>query len=87
MEEKLMISLSKAMKDELGKYATARNTSIASVVRSAVAKEIKFDLTAEPTTTHKKYNSVEERKAAQQARDKERRELIKKLLNDYKASK
>jgi hypothetical protein len=81
LDAKQMFPLSQALKDAMGKYAAAHDMSVAELIRKSVAKVIGFKL--EPTETHRKYATVEERVEAQKERTAERRALEKKLYDDY----
>lgn len=81
----VLITCSTEFKDALGEYAAKQKTSIAWVVREAVAKMIGYDFSKEQITDgRKKYSSVEERKEAQAKRQREQNATVKKLLELYK---
>lgn len=76
----VLFTCTDAFKDALGTYAQNKNTSVADVIRRAIAKEIGYDLSKEPVDTRRKYASVEARKEAQNRRGREAREEVKKLV-------
>jgi hypothetical protein len=84
----LMFGLSQAMKDAVGEWASKNDRATAEVVRTAVAEYIGYDMAKDPKKDrkgrNKKYNSVEERKAAQKDRDRENRRLVKELLERHR---
>ena len=84
MTEKQMFPLTPELKQALGKYATEHNESVASVIRRAICKEIGLPIETATTSARRKYASVEERQAAQKARNAEKAALVKKLLAEYK---
>ena len=82
----IMFNISESFNDALDKFVGEANEARAAIVRTAVAKYIKYDLKSEPAVTRKsKYATPEERKAAQKARAKKRRELTSKLLKAYES--
>lgn len=82
----IMFNVSDQFQEALDQFVGEKNESRAAIVRQAVAKFIKYDLASEPATTRKsKYASAEERKEAQKARAKKRRELTRQLLAAYEA--
>ena len=82
-DSKMMFPLSAEMKSAMGAYATAHDESIASMIRRAVCKEIGFVEAPSTTVTRHKYASEEERKAAQDARNAEKKALVNQLLAEY----
>jgi hypothetical protein len=68
----------------MGKYASAHDMSVAELIRTSVAAVIGFKL--EPTETHRKYASEEDRVAAQKVRNAEKKALEKKLYDEYMRS-
>lgn len=87
--EKLGIVMSTAMKDALGVFATRHSESMMATIRRAIAKEIGYDLVADPIgkggAQRGKYATPEERYHAQLTRQKTNRQLSKKLLEEYHA--
>jgi hypothetical protein len=81
----LMFHLPLEMKVALEKAATAEGKSTTAYVRGALADLVGYTLPpAMERGGGRKYASPEERIAAQKARDKERRALIKNLLAEYR---
>ena len=85
MTEKQMFPLTPELKEALGKYASEHNESVASVIRRAICKELGLPI-EQATSSRRKYATVEERQEAQKQRNKERAELVKKLLAEYRES-
>jgi hypothetical protein len=84
MDEKIMFPLPAELKAAIGEYATKHGRSMADVCRTAIAQYIGVELP--PATPRQKYATAEDRAKAQRARQKDRRELIKKLLAEYEAT-
>jgi hypothetical protein len=86
--EKQMFPLSAQMKDALGTHATSKGKSVSDIIRTAIAKEIGYDLTQDANggRSNKKYASAEERIAAQKERQKEKNSLVKQLLEAHRAA-
>lgn len=82
--QSVMVSMPEAMKDALRAKAESADVSLAAFCRQTLADAAGYTgpLTKETRRT-RKYSSEEERKAAQKARNKARREVIKELLEKY----
>ena len=80
----LMFHMPVEMKVKLEQAAKAAGLSTTAFVRNIAADKIGYTLPVETQTTGRKYATPEERQAAQKERDKERRALIKDLLNKYR---
>jgi hypothetical protein len=85
MTEKQMFPLSAELKEALGKYASEHDESVASVIRRAICKELGLPVETVSTSGRRKYASVEERQAAQKARNAEKAALVKLLLAEHNA--
>lgn len=85
--DKMMFPISVEMKDELGQWATAHESSIAETIRRAIASYTGIEYTQKSGAgAPKKYATVELRKAAQRTREKDKRVLVQKLLAERKAA-
>lgn len=63
-KDQIVLQASEGFKDALGKYASENKTSMAEVIRKAVAAMIGYDLSLDPPRTRTpKYGSPEEQKA------------------------
>lgn len=84
--DQIVLQASDSLKEALAEYATMNGTSMAQVIREAIAERIDYDLANEPASqrTHK-YASVAERKAAQLERAKTRRHIEKEIRIAVKA--
>ena len=82
MDSKMMFPLSAEFKMAMGVWAEAHHTSIADLIRTAVAAKIGYEL--EPVGQHTKYASPAERIAAQAARNAERKAIEKLAMAEYK---
>jgi hypothetical protein len=87
----LMFGLTEAFKDAIAEWSQTNDRSTADVCRTAIAEYIGYDLAGEQTGREMrgrptKYNSPEERKAAQKAREAAKRELVKSLLAEHEAA-
>lgn len=84
MRTQFMIGIPVGLKLKLEAVAKEREISVATIVRNAIAGAVGYTLA--PTTERtKKYASEAERKEAQKAKNKERRDLLKVLMQRYKA--
>jgi len=85
--ETVMFTCSSDLKEALGAYAARNQSSMADVVRQAVAAYIDYDLDQEekPTRRGTKYANPEERKKAMLQRAKARRQLASQLVAAYDA--
>jgi class 3 adenylate cyclase len=81
MTERLMFPLTATMKDELGKYAAEHGESIANVIRAAISQYIGCE--NPKTHQNRKYRDEAERIAAQRDRNKQKRALVRELLQKY----
>lgn len=80
--DQIVLQASESFKEALAKYAQSNGMSMAELIRRAVAKEIEYDLSAEPVRSgggHRKYASPEERAKAALERAKRRRNLEKQI--------
>jgi hypothetical protein len=77
MDSKMMFPLTAEFKAAMGVWATEHNTSIADLIRTAVAEKIGYDL--EPINEHHKFANAAERKAHYAAQAKEDRKLLAQL--------
>lgn len=89
-EGKLPRYLTVTLPDELTKQVIARaeeqDTTVAAMLRILIAGEFNFDLSSVPMQArHQKYNTEEERKAAQKTARLERQALVNMLLAEHKA--
>ena len=74
------------MKSAVKEYVEKRDMSVMDFIRKLVADEIGFTLPEKTARqARRKYATAEEREAAQKAKAKERRDLVKDLLAKYKA--
>jgi len=81
----IMFHLPIEMKVALEKAATEKGMSTTAYVRGVLADNVGYKLPPSAARGgNRKYASPEERIAAQRARDKERRALIKNLLAEYR---
>lgn len=82
-----IIGMSEELKQALGEWAFANNTSVADAGRRAIAAFIDYDLEAEDEGSSRgrprTYANKTERRAAARARNKERRELAKRLIEQH----
>lgn len=77
----ILIPCSQSLKDALGEYASTHNVSMSLVVREAVARYIQYPLELEELSDgRKKYKTKEEKKEANNAKRKEERANVTKLL-------
>lgn len=79
----VMVQMPLGLKIELEKYCETEKLPVAGFIRKLVADEIGYSLPAISIGRARKYATVEERMAAQKARDKDRRALTKILLEKY----
>ena len=85
--DKQMFPISVEMKDALGQWATKQDISVAEAIRRAIAAQIGYDYTHKSGAgAPKKYANEEERKKAQRQREKDKRVLVRKLLEERKAA-
>ena len=76
----IMFTLSETFLNQLDHYCFEHDVSRASVIRQAIATHIDYDLLNEPQPDRRrKYESPTHRKAAQKARDKLKRQLVRKV--------
>lgn len=89
MRTSQMFGLSEDMKEFLATWAQERNLSVAEVIRSALAEYVGYDLAADEMSKVERrgrprvYANKEERRKAARARNKERRQLAKQVLENY----
>src|SRR5712691_2278632 len=83
----IMFSLSGRFKDYAGKWAQLHGRHLAEVARAAVAVYVVYDLASEPSLRKKsrKYATPEDRKEAQQKRERDKRDLVRRLMNAYRS--
>jgi protein associated with RNAse G/E len=80
----VLFTCSEEFKEALGTYAQVNRLSAAEVIREAVARFIKYDISTEVVDDkRKKYANAEERKEAQRKRQKTERENVRLLLQYY----
>lgn len=78
--DQIVLQASEALKEALAEYAQMNGTSMAQVIREAVAERIDYDLAGEPKQARfTRYASIEERKTAGLARAKTRRHIEKEI--------
>lgn len=71
--------------EKLEAEATAAGKSVAGFVRELLGQRYGLDLTKLAEAPRRKYATTEEKRAAQKAKNKERSELYKMLMAEYKA--
>lgn len=90
IKETVMVHMTHRMKEALGAYTTAHQVSMQEFIRQLIAPAIKYDYAGEKKVTSayspRKYNSAQEREDAQKKRAKEKRELERRLMDEYKAA-
>lgn len=82
-----MLKLPAPLKLALEAESTRTHQTMSSIVKQALALRLNFNLDTIPKTSRgtRKYNTPQERIAAQKAREAERNETIRTLLKAYKA--
>jgi hypothetical protein len=82
----LMVTMSSGLKEAIGAYAASVDRSMADVVREMLAEAVGYNLDGEPKSAGRratKYATPEERKAAQKERERQKRELVRRLLDEH----
>lgn len=81
----IMFSISEEMREALDKEAGRRNVVRSSLIRTAIAKEINFDLSKADARTPRprKYETPEIRKAAEKSRAAKKRKVLNQILEAY----
>jgi hypothetical protein len=72
------------MKAMIEEVAAQSGVPTSSYARRVLADAVGFELTAAQFSRARKYATVEERIAAQKARERDRRDLVKDLLAKYR---
>jgi hypothetical protein len=77
----ILITCTNGFKSNAEIYAQKQGISLSQLVRECVAKQIDYDLSQETKTDgRRKYASEEDRKQANNAKQKEKRQNVTKLL-------
>lgn len=75
------------LKDAIKEHAESKGKSSMEYVRELIAADLGYELPAAASRTRtSKYATAEEREAAQKAKAKERRDLVKDLLAKHRAA-
>jgi len=83
----IIFTMPMELKAMIENAAKESNKPVGAYVRGRVAELFGYELPATQHGRARKYATVEERLAAQKAKQQERNELIKKLLAEYRAQK
>jgi len=83
----IIFTMPMELKTKIEEAAKADNKPVGAYVRSRIADLFGYELPATQHGRARKYATVEERIAAQKAKQQERNELIKKLLAEYRTQK
>lgn len=81
----IMFHLPIPMKVAVDEAAEKRGVPSSAFIRQVLADAVNYKLLPTDMSRARKYATVEEREAARKEREKDRRDLIKQLLADFRA--